>query len=84
MKTIGSIIVKVTYSVGIGNLKVSDKVYDALSKFYDEGGEVLMPDDCIICGRKELAVAAEWLSDNITESDAMDWEYEIESFEEDK
>lgn len=84
MKTVGNIIVKATYSVSLGNFKVSDKVYDALSKLYNEGGKVQMPDDCIICGRKELAVAAEWLSDNITESYAIDCEYEIESFEEDK
>ena len=28
------------------------------------------------------AEASEWLSDNIREADAMDWEYEIEDFEE--
>lgn len=41
-----------------------------------------MPDECYIQGRKELGCASEWLADNINESDAMDWEYEITEFEE--
>lgn len=81
MKTIKDLTVKVTYRVGLGNVKVPNKVYDALSQCYDEGGEVPMPDECTITGRKELAEAAEWLSDNIQQNDAMDWEFEIEDFQ---
>lgn len=82
MKTIKDLTIKVTYTVGLCDIEVSDSIYDALAQCYDEGGEVPMPDECSITGRKELAKAAEWITDNIQESDAMDWEYEIEAFEE--
>lgn len=59
-----------------------DSLYDALAQCYDEGGEVPMPDECSINGQPELAEAAEWLTYNIRQNDAMDWEYEIETFEE--
>ena len=82
MKTIKDITVKMTFRVGLGNVKVPDKVYDALAQCYDEGGDVPMPDECTISGREDLAEAAEWLSDNIKPGDAMDWEFEIEDFDE--
>lgn len=76
MKTIKDLTVKVTYTVGLGNVQVSDEVYEALAHCYDDGGEVTLDgfDD-------EANVASEWLSDNIREADAMDWEYEVENFE---
>ena len=48
---------------------------EALSNCYDKGGKVTEDgfDD------KEQ-IASEWLSDHIHETDAMDWEYEIEDF----
>lgn len=82
MKTIEDLTVKVTYTVGLCNVEVPDNVYDALTQCYDEGGEVPMPDECHFCGNKELGCAAEWLSDNIKEADAMDWEFEITELEE--
>lgn len=82
MKTIKDLTVKVTYTVGLSNVQVSDEVYEALSNCYDKGGEVPMPDECTINGHPELVEASEWLSDNTREADAMDWEYEIEDFEE--
>lgn len=77
MKTIKDLTVTVTYRVKLDNVEVSDEVYDALSQCYDDGGDVSpmgMTD--------EEAIAAEWLNDNILASDAMDWEFEIEDFNE--
>lgn len=81
MKKIKDLTVKVTYTVGLCNLNVPDEVYNALAECYDNGGEVPMPDDCIIDNCPELACASEWLTDNINESDAMDWEFEIEDLQ---
>lgn len=82
MKTIKDLTIKVTYRVGLGNVKVPDQVYNALGECYDRGGDVPMPDECSTTGQPELAEAAEWLTDNIRQNDAMDWEFEIEDFEE--
>lgn len=76
MKTIENITVKVTYRVMLGNVEVSDEVYQ----------------DLINCESMELsndnisisyaqANAMEWLSDNISEHDACDFEFEIEDIE---
>lgn len=68
MKTINNLTVTVTYTVGLGNIKVSKEVYDDLIKHYDAGLWEI-PED---------SIAAEWLADNIKEKDAMDWSYEID------
>ncbi|RGV56524.1 hypothetical protein DWW00_22715 [Bacteroides fragilis] len=78
MKIIKNLTVKMTYRVGLGNVEVPDDVYDFFAKCYDEGGDVPMPNE----SDEDSAEAYEWLSDNIREADAMDWEYEIEDFEE--
>ena len=39
-----------TYRVGLGNVEVPDDVYDSLSKCYDEGGDVPMPNKRRLCG----------------------------------
>lgn len=75
MKTIKDLTIKVTYRVGLGDVEVSDKVYEALSKCYDKGGEV-SPDSF----DEDEQTASEWLSENVHEADAMDWEFEIEDF----
>ena len=62
------------FRVGLGNVEVPDEVYNELAKAYDEGGDVPEWDD-------ELENAKEWLSDNIREADAMEWEYEIDDFQ---
>ena len=72
MKIIKNLTVKMTYRVGLGNVEISDDVYDALAKCYDEGGEVPMQGECTLYGVDELACVPEWLSDNIREADAMD------------
>lgn len=74
MKNIKDLTIKVTYRVELGNVEVPDEVYNELAKAYDEGGDVPEWDD-------ELENAKEWLSDNIREADAMEWEYEIDDFQ---
>lgn len=74
MKNIKDLTIKVTYRVELGNVEVPDEVYNELAKAYDEGGDVPGWDD-------ELENAKEWLSDNIREADAMEWEYEIDDFQ---
>lgn len=74
MKKIKYLTIKVTYSVGLSDVEVPDKVYDELAKAYDEGGHVPEWDD-------ELENANEWLIDNIRQEDAMDWEFEIDDFQ---
>lgn len=78
VQSIKNLTVKMTYRVGLGNVEVPDDVYDSLVKCYDEGGNVPIPNK----SDEDSAEASEWLSDNIREADAMDWEYEIEDFEE--
>lgn len=74
MKKIKDLTIKVTYRVGLSDVEVPDKVYDELAKAYDEGGDVPEWDD-------ELENANEWLLDNIRQEDAMDWEFEIDDFQ---
>jgi hypothetical protein len=69
MKTIKSLTVSVTYKVQLGNIEVSDEILEQLDSIYGDGWT---------CdGDAPNAKGAEWLSDNINESDAFDWEYEI-------
>lgn len=78
MKTIKDLTVKVTYTVGLSDVEVSDEVYESMTAAYDKGGEVPSPDECYLNGKQELSLASHWLTDNIQESDAMYWVYEIE------
>lgn len=74
--------VKVTYYVGLGDVEIPDDIHDAMSEIMDEGGEVPIPDECMISGRDHLSDVAGWLSDHIQEDDACDLKYEIEDMEE--
>lgn len=69
MKTIKNLTVTVTYTVGLGNIKVPKEVYDDLIEHYDNGSWEVLED----------SIAAEWLADNIKEKDAMSWSYEIDN-----
>lgn len=75
MKTIEYLTVKITHTVRLSNVQVPDEVCKALYNCYDKGGEV-DPDSF----NNEEQTASEWLSDHIHEADAMDWEYDIEDF----
>lgn len=79
MKKIKSITVEVKYTVTLIDVEVKDDVYESLCTAYDDGGFV--PASCEV-GNNALIKAAEWLEDKIHESDAHDWEYSIDDYEE--
>ena len=70
MKTIKDLDVKVTYRVGLGNVKVPDKVFKQLTEIADKGIE-------LDGTGMDYPEANEWLRDNIKERDCCDLEYEI-------
>ncbi len=70
MKTVKDITVKVTYQVGLGNLKVTE-VYKLLKKCCDEGDTIDLSDN---------GKLRDWLTSNIQERDCCEWEAEIEDF----
>jgi len=72
MKTIKNLYVKVTYTVGLGDVEVSDEVFEQLDKMADYGFTVEDYES------SKYPEAFDWLSDNIRERDAMDWAYEVE------
>ena len=78
MKLINDLQVKVTYTTGLEGVDVSDKVYKGLCKI-QEAGNITSSD---IIKDDDMNEAFEWLSSNINEGDAFDWEYEIEELEE--
>lgn len=76
MKKIKGITVEVKYTVILNDIEVDDDTYNSLTEAYDYGGEV-NPDD------PALSEVLEWLGYNIHESDAVEWEYSINDFDED-
>ena len=72
MKTVKDLTVEVKYRVGLGDVEMSQKVYNQLIKATDNG-DVIDPN-----GMLKYPEAAEWLSDNIRERDCMDWECGVE------
>ena len=72
MKVIKDLTVKVTYTVGLGDVEVSDEVFEQLEQMEDYGFSV---EDC---ESSKYPEAFDWLSYNIRERDAMDWAYEVE------
>lgn len=75
MKTI-TINVTCKYDVEIIQ-EVSDEVYDQLCDIYDNGGSISDSD----MGNGK---AMDWLADHINESDALNWEYEINDLNEEE
>ena len=77
MKKIKDLTVTVTYTVGLCDVEVSEKVFNALNALADRG--------CVHCNLvgqdEQVDTAFEWLGDNINEGDACNWEYEIEEME---
>lgn len=71
MKTI-TINVTCKYDVEITR-EVSDEVYAQLCDIYDSGGS-------IFDGEIRDGKAMDWLANNVNESDALNWEYEINDF----
>lgn len=70
MKTIKDLYVKVTYRVGLGDVEVSDKVFEQLSEISERGIE-------IDGTGMDYPEANEWLKYNIKERDCCDLGYEI-------
>jgi adenosylhomocysteinase len=77
MKRIKDLTVTVTYTVGLSDVEVNEKVFDALKALADRG--------CVHCDLvdrdEQVGTAFEWLGDNICEADACNWEYEITDME---
>lgn len=77
MKRIKDLTVTVTYTVGLSDVEVNEKVFDALKALADRG--------CVHCDLvdrdEQVGIAFEWLGDNICEADACNWEYEITDME---
>ena len=72
MRTIKNLYVKVTYTVGLEDVEVSDEVFEQLEQMADYGFSV---EDC---ESSKYPEAFDWLAYNIRENDAMDWAYEVE------
>lgn len=74
MKTIENLSVTMKFSVELSDVEVSDDVYRGLEKiselFSVSTGEVIRDQDII--------EAFDWLDDNIHDSDALDWTYEVD------
>ena len=71
MKIIKDLSVTVTYTVGIGDVEVPDKVFEQLDKMAKYGITIGLGDS------EKYEKAFEWLMNNIREDDAMEWEYEV-------
>jgi hypothetical protein len=76
MKLVKDLTVKVTYSVGLGNIEMPDIVHQQLLKAFEKGHEIDS-----VSYRKEYQEASEWLVENIREKDCFDWEAEITELE---
>ena len=72
MRTIKHLTVKVTYTVGLGDVEVTEEVAEQLEKMSDYGFSI---SDSEI---SKYPDAFNWLSENISEEDALYWEYEVE------
>lgn len=76
MKAIKDLTVKITFRVGLQNLKVSDSIMDGLEKIYEMNN--IDDTDVGLTKDKNIQEAWEWLSSNISDNDAFSWGYEIE------
>lgn len=72
MKKIKELNVKVTYEVGLGNLKMPLEVYNQIMEADENGDEI----DGMSSAGKYLE-ASEWLGSNIRERDCMEWKAEV-------
>lgn len=74
MIKIKDLTVTVTYTVGLHDVEVTEKVYEALNALADRGR--------VNCNFMDLGeqvcTGFEWLSDHIHENDAYDWNYEVD------
>ncbi|VDR36382.1 Uncharacterised protein [Alistipes sp. cv1] len=76
MKKIKNIRVKVTYEVGLNDIEVNSRTYDALICLFDSSDKVdWLPKT------KTKEDAFEWLNANIREDDCCELEYDIVDLE---
>lgn len=80
MKYINDLTVKMTFRVGLGELNVSESVFNGLNKIADKGE--ISESEANMTKDTEVIDAFEWLGSNINSGDAFSWEYEIEDLEE--
>lgn len=72
MKNIKDLTVKVTYEVGLGDLKMPIEVYNQIMEADENGDEI-----GTMSRNRKYEEAAEWLSQNIQERDCMEWKAEV-------
>ena len=72
MRTIKDLTVKVTYSVSLSDVEVSEKVAKQLEQMADYGFSISDSEE------NKFPEAFEWCCDNISEDDALYWEFEVE------
>lgn len=77
MAKINNINVKVTYYVGLGNIKAPTEVINQLNDAADNSKTL----DLNTRNDDDYSLATEWLIDNIKERDCCDWECEIEDID---
>ena len=77
MRNIENLTVEVTYSVGFGGVKVSNRVMKGLEKIQDRYGGKIRDNVGTACQDKDISEAFEWLSSNISEKDCYEWSYEL-------
>ena len=65
--------VKITYEVRLGDLEMPKEVFDEIKKANDEGRDI----DTMGGIGSRYPNASEWLTENITERDCMEWIAEI-------
>jgi hypothetical protein len=74
MKTIKHITITMTFTVGLGNRKVSDSVYRGLQKIEEKYHGSIDDNVGNCCKDKDVSAAFDWFADNIREKDAYNWE----------
>jgi len=74
MKRINNLTVKVTYTVSLSDIDVSDEVLKSMNAIFDDGGEVDVDS-------AYHYAASDWLSGKINERDAYEWTTTIEDID---
>jgi hypothetical protein len=77
MKMIKNMRVTLQYTVELSDLLVKDDIFDALCSCYDRNVALIRN-----TSDREEQEAFLYLNQNVNEDDAMDWSYEIDSFDE--
>lgn len=73
---IRNIDVTVTYRTSLGAYEIPDEIYNEMKEAFETDGT-------IYDGNMKSLKALDWLSDEVKERDAWDWEIQIDDLEED-